>query len=145
MWSPHLYTAVEVGYARWSTFAYDTQTGGRINPFDGTPHGQNAVDDTWAVHMGTEYLWESDSHRIEIPLRFGLAWEQRPALRNPDDYYGFSLGTGVAVGPEHSKWIFDIAYSYLQADNVQSVVPEEDALTTDTRQHQVFLSLIKHF
>ena len=30
-------------------------------------------------------------------------------------------------------------------DDVQTVVPEESGLTTDTVQHQFFVSVIKHF
>ena len=145
MWSPNLYSAVDVAYADWSSFAYDIAGEGRINPFDGTPYGLNKVDDTWAVRFGTEYLLVFEARRIEVPLRFGLAWQQRPAIGSPDDYYGFSLGTGVSLGRKGAKWIVDIAYSYLQSDDVQGVVPEESALSTDTRQHQVFVSVIKHF
>jgi hypothetical protein len=39
----------------------------------------------------------------------------------------------------------DIAYSFLRADDVQGMVPEETSLSTDTRQQQLFLSLIRHF
>ena len=118
---------------------------GKINPFDGTPHGENAIEDTWSARMGTEYLLQWDHRKIEVPLRFGLVWEQRPAIGSPDDYYGFSVGTGIALGDDSGKWIIDVAYNQLRADDVQTVVPEEDALTTDTTQHQFFVSLIKHF
>jgi len=129
----------------WSSFAYDVEGEGKINPFDGTPHGQNAIEDTWSARMGTEYLLQWDHRKIEVPLRFGLVWEQRPAIGEPDDYYGFSVGTGIAIGDDPGQWIFDFAYNQLRADDVQTVVPEESGLTTDTIQHQFFVSVIKHF
>ena len=145
LWNPNLYTAVDVGYARWSDFAYDVKGQGRINPFDGTPHGQNDIDDTWSARLGTEYLLQWDAKKLEVPLRAGLVWEQRPAVGQPDDYYGFSVGTGVAIGEDEGQWIVDVAYNYLRADDVQTVAPEQGGLTTDTVQQQIFVSLIKHF
>ena len=145
LWNPNLYTSVDVRYVDWSSFAYDVKGEGKLNPFDGTPHGQNAIKDTWSARMGTEYLLQWDHRKIEIPLRFGLVWEQRPALGEPDDYYGFSCGSGIAIGDDPGKLLVDFAYSYLRADDVQTVVPEQQALSTDTIQHQFFVSVIKYF
>ena len=148
-WTPSLYTSLDVGQTLWSDFAFTVEGEGKRNPFDGTPHGQNPIDDTWFVRGGTEFLWSVDSlfglKKVEIPLRAGGVWEQRPAIGDPDDYYGFSVGTGFGFGEEPRRVIFDIAYSYLTADDVQSVIPEESGLTTDTDQHQVFVSGIVHF
>ena len=145
LWRPNLYTAIDIGYAEWSEFAYNIKGEGRLNPLDGTAHGQHKIDDTWSVRVGTEYLLELESQKIEIPLRFGLVWEQRPAIGEPDDYHGFSLGTGLALGRGTGKWIFDVAYSLLQARDIQTLVPGEDSLSTDTVQDEFFVSLIKHF
>ena len=75
LWNPNLYTSLDVRYVDWSSFAYDVKGEGKINPFDGTPHGQNAIKDTWSARMGTEYLLQWDHRKIEVPLRFGLVWE----------------------------------------------------------------------
>ena len=144
-WNWNFYTSLDVRFVDWSSFAYDVKGEGKINPLDGTPHGQNAIKDTWSARLGTEYLFQWDERKLEFPLRFGLVWEQRPALGDPDDYYGFSCGSGLAIGKDPGRFIFDIAYSYLRADDVQTVVPEQDSLSTDTVQHQLFVSVIKHF
>ena len=144
LWNPNLYTAVDVGYATWSDFAYNIEGEGRISPFDGSPQGQNAINDTWSVHIGTEWLMQFDWKKIEVPLRFGLLWDQRPAIGNPDDYYGLSVGSGIALGNDPKKLIIDFAFNYLQADEVQTVIPKEDTLSTDTQQLQFFVSVIKH-
>ena len=51
----------------------------------------------------------------------------------------------LTLSEDPGQLILDFAYSSLRADNVQTVVPEEDALSIDTIQHQVFVSVIKHF
>ena len=145
LWSPNLYTSMDVRFVDWSSFAYDVEGEGKINPFDGTPHGQHAIKDTWSARIGTEYLHQWAHRKIEIPLRVGLVWEQRPALGDPDDYYGFSCGSGIGLGENPGKLFVDFAYNYLRADDVQTVVPEQDGLSTDTVQHQFFVSVIKHF
>ena len=145
LWTPNLYTAVDIGYANWSDFAYDVEGRGRINPFDGTPHGENEIADTWSVRVGGEYLLQWDRKKIEVPLRCGLVWEQRPAIGDADDYYGFSLGTGIALGEDEGQWLIDVAFNHLRADDIQTLIPDQQGLTTDTRQNQVFVSLIKHF
>lgn len=148
-WTPSLYTSLDFGQTLWSDFAFTVEGEGKRNPFDGTPYGQNPIDDTWFLRGGTEFLWSVDSvsrlKNVEIPLRVGAVWEQRPALGDPDDYYGFSLGTGFGFGKEPGRVILDIAYSYLTAHNVQTVVPEQSGLSTDAEQHQVFVSGIVHF
>ena len=144
-WTPSLYTSIDIGQTLWSDFAFEAEGEGKISPFDGTPHGEQPIDDTWSVRMGTECLWVG--HRRAIPFRLGLVWEQRPAIGQPDDYYGFSVGTGISVGNEADarKVIFDVAYTYLTAKDVQTVVPDQEGLTTDTEQHQLFVSGIWHF
>ena len=140
--SDRLYAGVDAGFMRWSDFAFEAGDG-RVNPLDGTPHGQHPIQDTLSWRAGAEYLLLLN--RTEIPLRAGLVHEERPALGAPDAYRGFSLGTGVSLGPDPGKIILDVAYSYLRADDVQTVVPGQAGLTTDTDQHQVFVSVIWHF
>jgi hypothetical protein len=136
------YTSLDAGFTRWSDFAFEAGAG-KINPLDGSPHAENALDDTLSWRGGMEYLFLLNA--TEIPLRFGLVREERPALGSPDVYQGYSAGTGISLGRDPGKIILDVAYSYLEADGVQTVIPEQDGLRTDTRQHQFFVSLIWHF
>lgn len=139
-WHPDFHTSADVGQTRWSDFAY--RSGGRkTNPLDGSEAG--GIDDTWTVRLGAE--WVKHLGWTDIPLRAGLLREERPALGSPDVYRGFSLGTGLSLGTGQRKIILDLAYHYLEADDVQTVLPEEPALSTDSVQHQVFGSVIVHF
>jgi hypothetical protein len=49
------------------------------------------------------------------------------------------------TGRDPGFLIIDFAYSQLRADDVQTVIPEQAGLTTDTRQDQFFIYIIKHF
>ena len=142
-WWPRLRASVDVGQTLWSDFAFVVENEGKLNPLDGTPHGINEIDDTWFARGGVEYIWLLD--RTEIPFRAGVIWEQRPAIESSDNYYGFSLGSGFSLGKDPGKLIIDFSYNHLEADDVQTVVPEQEGLTTDTRQHQFFISVIYHF
>ncbi len=92
---------------------------------------------------GMEYLFVFS--KTEIPLRGGLAWEQRPAVGNPDDYYSLSAGSGFSVGKGPGKTIVDIAYILTHASDIQGIVPEQSGLHSDVTEHQVFVSCIKRF
>lgn len=139
-----LYTSFDVSRTYWSDFAFQAEGEPKLNPLDGTPHGQNPVDDCWSVRGGIEYLLVLT--RTEIPFRAGVAWEERPAIGDPDEYWHYSLGTGISIGREHNKYIIDLAYVLTQANDVLgSLVPEQDDLTSDVTEHQVYLSCIRHF
>jgi long-subunit fatty acid transport protein len=143
-WSSVLYSTLDVSQTRWSEFWYRAEGGGKINPLDGSRLGQHRLDDCWTVRTGLEYLWVLSW--TEIPLRGGVSWEQRPAIGDPDEYWGVSLGSGLSLGKDPGKLIVDLAYNYTWGNDVLgSLVPEQPGLKTDVRKHQGFLSCIWHF
>lgn len=142
-WTPELYSTFDLSQTQWSTFSYQAEGGERINPLDGSPAGEHPLDDTWAARAGLEYLVVLRHH--EIPLRTGFAWEQRPAPDEPDEFYSVSLGTGLAFGPDVRRTILDVAYIVTVASDVHGIVPEEAGLSSDSEEHQAFISLIQHF
>lgn len=143
-WNNRLYTTLDVSQTAWSTFAFQAEGDTKLNPLDGTQYGLNEVKDCWAVRCGMEYLWVL--MRTEIPFRAGISWEQRPAIGEPDEYWGLSLGSGVSVGKDPGKVILDVAYMYNQGEDVLgSLVPEQEGLQTDVARHQVYMSGIWHF
>jgi long-subunit fatty acid transport protein len=90
-------------------------------------------DDTTSVRLGGEYLWVHP--KVVVPLRAGVFYDPEPGEGNTDDFFGFSLGAGLAEGP----FIFDIAYTF-RTGTVQS-----QATDTAVQQHQVLASVIYHF
>ena len=142
--SDKLYSSLDLSQTRWSDFSFKAEGDSRINPLDGTRYGQNEVEDCWAVRWGTEYLLIFP--KTEIPLRGGLSWEQRPAIGNPDEYWGVSVGSGISLGKDPGKLIIDVAYSYTWAKDVlESLIPEQKGLKTDVVEQQVYVSGIWHF
>ncbi len=134
---------LDVSNTEWSDFYYEAG-GMKINPLDGTRHGENDIDDCWSVRLGTEYLIVL--RRTEIPVRAGIAWEQLPALETPDEYWTYTLGTGISLGRDPGRIIFDIAYAYTTGTDVLGgLVSEQEGLSTDVEKHQVFISSIVHF
>jgi len=142
-WSTHFYTSLDLSQTQWSEFSFKAAGEERINPLDGSPHREKPLDDTWSVRLGTEYLFVGT--RTEVPVRLGFAWEQRPALEDPDDYYMFSAGSGISFGKDPGKTILDFAYVLTLANDVSGVIPEQADLTSDVTEHQLILSFIQHF
>lgn len=143
-WNNRLTTSLDVSQTQWSRYAFKAEGEPRINPLDGTPHGRHPLDDCWAVHTGTEYLWVLA--RTEIPFRAGFFWEQRPAVGQPDDYWGISLGSGFSIGRGENKLIIDAAYIFSWGNDVMgTLVPgQQDSLGTDVRRHDLYVSCIYH-
>lgn len=143
-WNNRLYTTLDVSQTLWSDFSFQAEGEDKLNPLDGSIYGVNAVDDCWAVRCGVEYLLVL--MKTEIPFRAGLSWEQRPAIGEPDEYLGFSLGSGLSFGKDPGKLILDVAYMYSRGNDVlDSLVADVEGLNTDVTKHQVYMSCIYHF
>ena len=142
-WSDAFTTSLDAEYTRWSDFAFQAGDGPRINPLDGTAHGEHAIEDCWSVRAGAEYLLIL--RRTEIPFRVGVGREERPAIGRPDEIWQLSAGTGFAIGRGPGRTIVDLAYQYSRGRDVMgSLVPGRE-VTTDVDEHEGYLSCIRHF
>ena len=142
-WTDRFYTTLDISQTQWSDFTYRAEGQGAMNPLDGSPQGENSIDDCWAVRNGAEYLLPT--RMADIAFRCGLFWEQRPAIGTPDDYFGFSLGTGLSLGKER-RLIFDIAWIHTIGNDVMgSLVPGQRGLTTDVAYDELYVSTIWRF
>jgi long-subunit fatty acid transport protein len=131
--------AFDLYRTEWSNF-WITDDAGKKNALTGRFMSQGAPTDTTQVRLGTEYLFIKDKY--VVPVRFGLFYDPEPAIKSPDDYYGFSLGTGYAT----ERISFDIAYQFRAGKKVDSdiasAIPGSSASVT---QHSVLVSLIYYF
>jgi hypothetical protein len=91
------------------------------------------ADDTTSVRLGAEYLWIRPS--MVIPFRAGVFYDPEPGVGSPDTFFGFSLGTGIAI----KKVLFDLAYEF-RTGTVKS-----EATDTSVQQHRILASVIYHF
>lgn len=94
-------------------------------------NGESA--DTTSVRLGAEHLWPLS--KVALALRAGLFYDPEPGAGGRDDFFGVSLGAGIAAGPV----LFDIAYTF-RAGTVHSPVTDPSV-----RHHTVLASVIYHF
>ena len=103
---------------------------------------ESDIDPTCQVRFGMEYLLVNPKSHYVIPLRAGLFYDPVPAQASPDDYYGFSLGSGFSMG----RCAFDIAYQYKFGNDVgDSMTDESIPQDQDVEEHMVYSSFIIYF
>ena len=123
----------------WSDYVLHDAEGNALNPITGKSQGDSDVSDTTQVRMGGEYLMIGE--KAVIPLRAGIFYDPEPAEGSPDDFWGFSIGSGIA----YKKFIFDIAYQYRFGRDVRTVTVGGEDSSQDVDQHTVYMSVIYHF
>ena len=123
----------------WQEFELKDSNGNKISPISGKPSAQSDIDPTYQVRLGSEYLFITDKYII--PVRAGAFYDPAPAEGSPDDFFGFSVGSGIGVG----RFIFDIAYQYRFGRDVGSSILGNLDFSQDVDEHTVYTSMIVHF
>lgn len=136
--SDSLTLAFDLYRTDWSEFALTDSAGIEYNPITTLLLSEGKCKDTTQVRLGGEYLFIGD--KTVVPVRGGLFYDPEPNGTRLDDFYGFSLGTGLAYG----KYIFDVSYQYRFGNGVASDIPNS-GVTSDISQHTAMMSLIYHF
>jgi long-subunit fatty acid transport protein len=136
--SDNFTASLDVYRTEWDDFVLTDEDGNETSPITGTSVSESDVEPTHQVRLGAEYLFIGT--RYVVPLRAGVFYDPAPADGNPDDYYGFSLGTGLAVG----RFIFDIAYQYRFGNDVSTHVLKGFDFSQDVEEHTVYGSFILH-
>ncbi|CAN2039884.1 long-chain fatty acid transport protein [Candidatus Magnetomoraceae bacterium gMMP-15] len=99
------------------------------------------IDPTYQFRIGAEYLFINPEKEYVIPIRGGIFYDPAPAEESPDDFFGFSLGSGIAI----SRYLFDIAYQYRYGNDVGKYMIPNLGLSQDVEEHTIYTSLIIHF
>jgi len=131
--------ALDVYRTGWSRFVLVDSKGNEINPLDGRPISEGRLKDTTQVRLGTEYLIIKDKYAV--PLRAGIFYDPEPAKESLDDFYGFSLGTGISK----QKFSVDASYQFRFGRRVTGDVPSIPGSSADVNQHTVMMSVIYYF
>jgi len=137
-----IYFSFDLYQTHWNQYVYTDHTGYEISPVSKAPVSESDVDPTLQVRMGVEYLMLNKNKQSAIPFRAGLFYDPAPAEKNPDDYYGFSLGTGYI---KNNICSFDIAYMYRMGNDVSSSLLKDEGFSQDVQEHMVYLSTILYF
>ena len=125
----------------WSRFYMEDKNNHDTSPINGIPRRYSHVHDTTQFRLGGEYLLMLE--KTIIPLRAGLFYDPQPSQKHPDDFFGFSLGSGVMLG---NYVLLDWAYQMRYGHNVSggSLGGIADA-KADVIQHKLMVSMIYHF
>jgi long-subunit fatty acid transport protein len=124
----------------WSEFILTDSQGNRRSGIDGRPAEEADIQDTTQVRVGAEYLVIRPDHNLVVPIRAGAFYDPEPGQGKVKDFYGFTLGGGIA----YKGFVFDLAYQYRWSKNEDGsdLVPDSRA---DAEQHSLLGSIIIHF
>jgi long-subunit fatty acid transport protein len=137
--SDRLTLALDVTREHWSDFSLQASTRDTLLVENGAPSGKGQAvlrgqgGDTTSVRLGAEYLWIMP--KVVIPFRTGFFYDPEPGEGGSDNFFGFSLGSGIAV----NRVLFDMAYTF-RTGTVHST-----ATDTAVHQHTILASVIYHF
>jgi len=137
--SDALTVSLDLYRTEWDDFVLTDEEGNDTSPISGRSTKESDIDPTHQVRMGVEYLYITPEYII--PLRAGVFYDPAPAEGSPDDYYGFSLGSGIALG----RFVFDIAYQYRFGNDVSTHMLHSRQFSQDVQEHTVYSSVIVHF
>lgn len=131
--------AFDVYRTGWSRFVLVDSNGNETNPLDGTTISEGRLKDTTQVRLGSEYLIIKEKYAI--PLRAGLFYDPEPAKESLDDFYGFSIGTGIST----RRFSIDGSYQFRFGRRVTGDVPSIAGSSADVNQHTIMMSVIYYF
>jgi len=145
MFSKQLYLTADIYRTEWEDYIYTNLNGTEVCPITAKKSNQSDIDPTHQFRMGLEYLFEKDAYTL--PLRCGLFYDPAPENKNPDDYYGFSLGTGLVLKEKgftkkNKRFSVDFAYQFRFGNNVGTSTLEVRNFNQDTREHKFYMSMI---
>ena len=130
---------VDLYWTQWSKYLLEDGSGRKTSPITGKAENETTTQDTVQVRVGGEYLFIGTKY--VVPVRAGVFYDPEPSEGSPDNFYGISFGSGIAMG----HWVFDAAYQYRFGRDVRSITVGGDDATQDVDQHSLYMSLIYHF
>ena len=133
--------AADIYTTHWQDLILTDANGDKYSFINGKKEEQSHVKPTHHFRLGLEYLMFNKNFKYIIPIRAGIFYDPMPADGSPDDYYGMSLGTGLAKG----KYVFDIACQYRYGNNVGQDKLERFDFSQDVVEIRGYGSLIYYF
>jgi len=99
------------------------------------------VKPTYQIRSGAEYLVINKKLEYIIPVRCGVFYDPMPADGSPDNYYGFSLGSGISI----ASYVLDIAFQYKLGINVGEKKLKSFGFSQNVQEFRWYGSFIYHF
>ena len=139
--SDQLTVSADIYRTEWQNCILKNQDGEKYSFISSKQEEESNIDPTHQVRCGVEYLIIDKNNQCIIPLRGGIFYDQAPSEGSPDDFFGFSLGTGFASGP----YIFDIAFQYRFSSDAGESKVLVDGFSQKLNEYQLYSSIIYHF
>jgi len=131
----------DVYRTNWSRFFMEDKNNHDTSPINGASRKHSHVHDTTQLRLGGEYLLMLE--KTIIPLRAGLFYDPQPSQKHPDDFFGFSLGSGIVLGKHILlDWAYQMRYGHSVCGGSLGGISDAKA---DIIQHKMMLSMIYHF
>jgi len=130
---------LDVYRTEWGDYVLHDADGYELNPITGKLRKDSAVSATTQVRIGGEYLIIGES--TVVPIRAGVFYDPEPADGSPDDFYGFSIGSGIA----YKSVVYDVAYQYRFGRDVRTATVGNADSSQNVKQHTIYMSVIYHF
>jgi len=137
--SDRLTGSFDIYRTEWDNFAVTDTEGEKTSLITGKSPGESDIDPTHQLRAGVEYLYITN--RFVIPIRGGIFFDPAPAEGSPDNFYGLSMGSGVARG----KFVFDVAYQYRFGNDIGGFDAGLVDFSEDVQEHTIYSSFIFHF
>ncbi len=140
--------SLDIYRTEWDDFILTNSNGKQESPITRQSPADSDVDPTHQIRMGAEYLFISPRSNYVIPVRGGIFYDPAPAEGNPDDFFGFSIGSGISyIDRKKDKplFSFDIAYQCRFGNNVGASILKGWGFSQDVREHTVYSSVIIYF
>jgi len=136
----------DVTRVNWNEYVYEYEDGDRFSPVDGLITEKADISPTYTARAGAEYLIIKPKY--VVPIRGGLFYDPEPAKHKPDDFWGITVGSGVAF-----KWMaLDLTYYYRFGNDVVLNTSVDgshkiliDVKRGDVSQQMVMFSAIAYF
>ena len=135
--------AGDVYRTSWDDFIRIDNDGNKTSAISNLPDSKSDVEATYQVRLGGEYriISQKFGENYIIPIRAGLFYDPAPAEDGTDDFYGVSIGSGIAF----ETFVFDIAYQFRAAQDVGEYILTEDGFSQDVYEHTIYSSLAVRF
>ena len=131
--------SLDVYRTEWDDFVHTDSEGREKSPITRRPVSDSDVDPTHQVRMGAEYLVITPKYII--PLCAGAFYDPAPAEGSPDDFFGFSVGSGIGWKQFH----FDIACQYRFGNDVGASILSDWEFSQDVEEFMLYSSVVVHF
>lgn len=137
--SDQCYFSGDIYRTHWEDFIYRNADGTERSAVSGLGKKDSDIEPTCQIRTGFEYLILNKARGYAVPLRCGIFYDPAPAEGSPDDYFGFSLGTGFS---KNNSFSLDTAYQYRHGNDVGNALLQGSSFSQDITEHRFYISVI---